>query len=658
MVKIRFKNVSDGLKTSKELVKVLKRIGKLGDDHKTASNRLISALVCELDRARSSLKHLMSELDAEEEEKRMLIDKLREEAVVERKLRQRTEKMNRKLGRELEEAKVRERKMKEEMEKEKRARDVLEEVCDELARGIGEDKKDMEKEREMMRIADVLREERVQMKLMEAKFEFEEKHAAVERLKKELRRVLEGKGPSEIGQVLEIIDGSDDDEESDLKSIELNMESGSKWGYVESRRDHRTESRFVGSGEDDDPVEKRSVVVDNGERDESLKTLKEYIVSNMRFIGSSSSEQWNHRHLPSVEFVDNLRSKKPSRNIRKKSAEISSHHIQLNSSDPISLFGSERTILHERATVPQKKQLIEYKTTGTNSVKIRFKNVSDGLKTSKELVKVLKRIGKLGDDHKTASNRLISALVCELDRARSSLKHLMSELDAEEEERRSLIEKLREESVVERKLRQRTEKMNRKLGRELEEAKETERKTKEEMEREKRARDVLEEVCDELVRGIGEDKKDMEKEREMMRIADVLREERVQMKLMEAKFEFEEKHAAVERVKKELRRVLEGKGSSEIGRVLEIIDGSDDDEESDLKSIELNMESGSKWGYVESRRDHRTDSRYVGSGEDDDDPVEKRSVVVDNGERDESLKTLKEYIVSNMRFIGSSSSEQ
>ncbi|CAG7879721.1 unnamed protein product [Brassica rapa] len=339
---------------------------------------------------------------------------------------------------------------------------------------------------------------------------------------------------------------------------------------------------------------------------------------------------------------DNLRSKKPSRNIRKKPTEISSNHIQLNSSDPISRFGSERTILHERATDPQKQKLIEYKTTGTNSVKSRFKNINDGLKTSKELVKVLKRIGKLGGDHKTASNRLISALACELDRARSSLKHLMSEFDAEEEERRSLIEKLREEAVVERKLRQRTEKMNRKLGRELEEAKERERKMKEEMEREKRARDVLEEVCDELARGIGEDKKDMEKEREMMRIADVLREERVQMKLMEAKFEFEEKHAAVERVKKELRRVLEGKESSEIGRVLEIIDGSDDEEEeSDLKSIELNMESGSKWGYVE-----------------DDDPVEKRSVVVDNGERDESLKTLKEYIVSNMRFIGSSSSEQ
>ncbi|KAJ0261329.1 hypothetical protein HA466_0044710 [Hirschfeldia incana] len=351
---------------------------------------------------------------------------------------------------------------------------------------------------------------------------------------------------------------------------------------------------------------------------------------------------------------DNLRSKKPSRNRRKKSTEISSHDIQLNSSEYISRFGPERINVQERSTVPQKLQIIEYKTTSTNSVKTRFKNVIDGLTTSKELVKVLKRIGKLGDDHKTASNRLVSALACELDRARSSLKHLISDFDAEEEEHRRLIEKLREEAVIERKLRKRMEKMNRKLGRELEEAKERERKMKEEMEREKRARDVLEEVCDELARGIGEDKKDMEKEREMMRIADVLREERVQMKLMEAKFEFEEKHAAVERLKKDLRRVLEGKGSSEIGRVLEIIDGSDDDEEeeeSDLKSIELNMESGSKWGYVESQ------CRFVGSGEDED-PVEKRSVVVDYGERDESLKKLKEYIVSNMRFIGSSSSEQ
>ncbi|CAA7061101.1 unnamed protein product [Microthlaspi erraticum] len=369
---------------------------------------------------------------------------------------------------------------------------------------------------------------------------------------------------------------------------------------------------------------------------------------------------------PANSERDCLRSKKPPRNKSKKTTEISSHEFPPKSSDPTSGLASERIVLrediiHRRSKIPQKLELIEYKTIGTNSVKTRFKNVSDGLRTSKELVKVLKRIGELGDDHKKASNRLISALTCELDRARSSLKHLMSEFDAEEEEKRMMREKLQEEAVAERKLRLRTEKMNRRLGRELAEAKETERKMKEEMEREKRAKDVLEEVCDELARGIGDDKKEMEKEREMMHIADVLREERVQMKLMEAKFEFEEKHAAVERLKKELRRVLDGQGSSEIRRMLEVMDGSDDEEESDLKSIELNMESGSKWGYVESRRDRRTESRFVGSGDEDDDSddhVEKRPVIVENGERDESLKNLRDYIVSNVRLIGSSSSEQ
>ncbi|CAN6863362.1 unnamed protein product [Brassica oleracea] len=372
---------------------------------------------------------------------------------------------------------------------------------------------------------------------------------------------------------------------------------------------------------------------------------------------------------PPVSNEDCLKNKKPPRNRRKTSTEIPFPDFPLKSSHPVS---HERILLQDdtvrrRSKIPQKLQLIEYKTIGTNSLKTRFKNVSEGLTTSKELVKVLKRISHLGDDHKNASNRLISALAYELDRARSSLKHLMSEFNAEEEEKRRLVEKLQEEAVAERKLRLKTEKMNRRLLRELAEAKETERKMKEEMEREKRAKDVLEEVCDELARGIGDDKKEMEKEREMMHIADVLREERVQMKLTEARHEFEEKHAAVERLKKELRRVVDGqeeKGSSEILRVLEMLDGSDDDdddddeeeeEESDLKSIELNMESGSKWGYVESRRDGRRESRFVGSGEDDDDHVEKRSVIVDNGERDESLKTLREYIVSNVRFIGSSS---
>lgn len=67
-------------------------------------------------------------------------------------------------------------------------------------KGIGEDRaeveelkkesakvrEEVEKEREMLQLADVLREERVQMKLCEAKYEFEEKNAAIQSLKHHL----------------------------------------------------------------------------------------------------------------------------------------------------------------------------------------------------------------------------------------------------------------------------------------------------------------------------------------------------------------------------------------------------------------------------------------------------------------------------------------
>ncbi|CAN8241671.1 unnamed protein product [Cochlearia groenlandica] len=346
---------------------------------------------------------------------------------------------------------------------------------------------------------------------------------------------------------------------------------------------------------------------------------------------------------PVSSHRDFLGSKKPSKNRTKKSTKISSHDFPPKT--------EREDIVQRRTKVSQKQELIEYKNIVTNSVKTRFKIISDGLTTSKELAKVLKRINDLGDDHKTASNRLISALIHEVDRARSSLKHLIIEIETEEFQEE-------EEATRERKLQRETEKMNIRLRRDLKEAKEREKKMREEMEREKRAKDVLEEVCDELARGIGDDKREMEKEREMMRIADVLREERVQMKLMEAKNDFEEKHAAVEMIKNELRRVFDGREIKMSPEIRRILDGSDDDdEESELKSIELNMESGSKWGYVDDDDDDDDDGDDDGDGDDVEKRLSSSSVVVDNGERDECLKNLRDYIVSNVSFIGSSSSE-
>ncbi|XP_039172942.1 uncharacterized protein At5g41620-like [Eucalyptus grandis] len=116
-----------------------------------------------------------------------------EEVDVEKKLRRQTERLNKKLGQELAGMKSSLSKAMKELESEKRAKEILEQVCDEIARGIGEDRVQVEKEREILQLADVLREERVQTKLSEAKYHFEEKNAAVEKLRAQLEAYMRSK---------------------------------------------------------------------------------------------------------------------------------------------------------------------------------------------------------------------------------------------------------------------------------------------------------------------------------------------------------------------------------------------------------------------------------------------------------------------------------
>ncbi|XP_065868840.1 uncharacterized protein At5g41620 isoform X2 [Euphorbia lathyris] len=304
-MKTRLKDVSNGLKASKELLKVLNRISGI-DEQNASAMSLVSALGVELDRARIQVNQLIKEehshcndfeyfLKQFEEEKaawkskereriRNAIGCIAEELEVEKKLRRQTERLNKKLGKELGDAKECLSRVSKELEGEKRAKEILEQVCDELAKGIGEDRaqveelkreslkvrEEVEKERQMLQLADVLREERVQMKLSDAKYHFEEKNAAVERLRDEfeayLRQKVEGKENGDVGspnyerikeleaylteiqdvscqkadiklyENEEVCDGDGDDSaDSDLHSIELNMDNSSrsyKWSYV------------------------------------------------------------------------------------------------------------------------------------------------------------------------------------------------------------------------------------------------------------------------------------------------------------------------------------------------------------------------------------------------------------------------------------------
>lgn len=304
--KSRLRDLSNGLTTSKELLKILNRIWGLEEQH-SSSMSLISALRIELDRARDQVDQLIQEQRTDKDEINYLMKRFAEEKAtwkikereriraavqsiatdleVERKLRRRTENVNVKLSRDLAETKASLSKAMKELEGEKKARDIMEQLCDELARGIGEDKavaeelkresakvrEEVEKEREMLQLADVLREERVQMKLSEAKFQFEEKNAAVDKLRNELESFLKTKKTKEsrgyknrsslmeieeqhqmrhlvrphsgtnVGDAAgEVEDGEegkeldDDSAESDLHSIELNMDNsrGYKWSYA------------------------------------------------------------------------------------------------------------------------------------------------------------------------------------------------------------------------------------------------------------------------------------------------------------------------------------------------------------------------------------------------------------------------------------------
>ncbi|GMJ13931.1 hypothetical protein like AT3G11590 [Hibiscus trionum] len=302
-VKTRLKDVSNALTTSKELLKIINRMWG-HEDRPSSSMPLISALHAELERARLQVNQLIQEQRSDQldinylmkcfaEEKvawknkeqkvvEAAIESIAGELEVERKLRRRFESLNKKLGKELAETKTSLLKSVKELENEKRTREVIEQVCDELARDISDDKAEMEelrresakvheeveKEREITQLADVLREQRVRPKLSGGKYRLEEKNTAVDKLRNQLeaflgtKRVKEkgcyslsepksediaaylnrahfGSHPSEEndddGEVEDGVECEEGSAESDLHSIEINTDNNSKnykWAYA------------------------------------------------------------------------------------------------------------------------------------------------------------------------------------------------------------------------------------------------------------------------------------------------------------------------------------------------------------------------------------------------------------------------------------------
>ncbi|XP_056173139.1 uncharacterized protein LOC115675152 [Syzygium oleosum] len=189
----------------------------------------ISSLEAELEQARArileleterhsskkKLEHFLKKVSEEkaawrrrEHEKiRAFVDDIKLDLNRERKNRQRMEIVNSKLVDELAEAKLSVKRWMQDYEKEIKTRELIEEVCDELAKEIGEDKAEMEalktesmklreeveEERKMLQMAEVWREERVQMKLVDAKVALDRKYSQMNSLVADLENFLKSR---------------------------------------------------------------------------------------------------------------------------------------------------------------------------------------------------------------------------------------------------------------------------------------------------------------------------------------------------------------------------------------------------------------------------------------------------------------------------------
>ena len=201
-------------------------------DHQVNTASMISSLEAELECARARVHQLETERHSskkkleqflrklseekaawrskEHEKIRAIMDEMRADFSRERKNRKRLEIVNSQLVNELADAKLSAKRYLQNFEKEKQARGLIEEVCDELAKELGEDKAEVEEmkreslkfteevdeERKMLQMAEVWREERVQMKLVDAKVMLEEKYSQMNKLIGELESFLDSRGLS------------------------------------------------------------------------------------------------------------------------------------------------------------------------------------------------------------------------------------------------------------------------------------------------------------------------------------------------------------------------------------------------------------------------------------------------------------------------------
>ncbi|KAK3143669.1 hypothetical protein QOZ80_4AG0303380 [Eleusine coracana subsp. coracana] len=172
----------------------------------------VSELENERRAAKKKLDHLFKKLaeekaawrNREHEKVRAILEDMKADLDHEKKNRRRLEMINLKLVNELKDTKMSAKKLLQEYETERKARELTEEVCNELAREVEEDKaeiealkqdslklrEDVDEERKMLQMAEVWREERVQMKLVDAKLTLDAKYAQLSKLQQDVEAFI------------------------------------------------------------------------------------------------------------------------------------------------------------------------------------------------------------------------------------------------------------------------------------------------------------------------------------------------------------------------------------------------------------------------------------------------------------------------------------
>ncbi|KAF9672061.1 hypothetical protein SADUNF_Sadunf11G0001400 [Salix dunnii] len=165
--------------------------------------------------SKKKIKHLMKKLGeertssqcSEPQKIRAVIGDFDNQLSKERIKHQKLEILNSKLVNELANVKSSAKQFKKDYDEQKRARKIMEKVCNELANKVAEDKaeaeafkiesikiqEEMEEERRMLQMAEVWREERVQMKLIDAKLALEDKYCQMNKLITDLEIFLKSR---------------------------------------------------------------------------------------------------------------------------------------------------------------------------------------------------------------------------------------------------------------------------------------------------------------------------------------------------------------------------------------------------------------------------------------------------------------------------------